>query len=165
MARKCNINCTNVGRIVKRLNQNINPTLFEEQRCGPSNHPSKWLKIKIDPGDEDFVPFYKVNRKVTYKALKGRDFMYPEAQEKWAPILGLTNLLINVWSKIHKNNIVDAKDKDILFRLCHRILPTRDKLNTMNVECPFCKTDNETIEHLFIYCKNIWLNLGCMLNL
>ena len=46
--------------------------------------------------------------------------------------------------------------KDVVFRLWHRILPTRDKLIRMKVtdksECPLCHFELETIDHLFIYC-------------
>ena len=69
----------------------------------------------------------------------------------------------NIWTKLNLNNIMDAKDKDILFRLYHKILPTRDQLYRMKitniVECPFCKTDTETVEHLFLYCTR-WFNPG-----
>lgn len=166
LARKCKIHPINAGRIVKRLEQNINPVLFKEKRCGPNNHPSRWLKFQIDPGDEGLVPFSKVTTKLMYKSLKVKDFVPPKAQEKWASILGLSVNFdwANIWTKLNMNNIMDAKDKDILFRLYHRILPTRDKLNRMEitdrVDCPFCKSDTETVEHLFLYCNKMvepWL--------
>ena len=147
------------GRIVKRLKRNINPGLFKETRCGPSNHPSRWLNITLDQEEEDCVSFSKLSSKILYKALKAREFVRPKAQEKWAQILNLSDDFnwTGVWGKIHQNNVLDVKDKDVIFRLCHRILPTRDKLVHMGitdkVECPLCKSATETTEHLFLYCK------------
>ena len=54
------------------------------------------------------------------------------------------------------SEILDFKDKDLWFKLKHRIIPTKDKLKNYGItqenNCPLCKDNIETIKHLFIYC-------------
>ena len=53
-------------------------------------------------------------------------------------------------------SILDADDRNIWFKIKHKILPTKDKLKMYGITkddiCPMCKTNVETIEHLFINC-------------
>ena len=53
--------------------------------------------------------------------------------------------------------LLDHSDRDLWYKLKHRILPTKDKLFKMNIvtddKCPLCNTETENLEHIFIYCQ------------
>ena len=62
-------------------------------------------------------------------------------------------------------NSLDNLDKELWFKIKHRILLTKDillyKMNiTMNDRCVLCNGERETIEHLFIYCQKTFVSLG-----
>ena len=53
------------------------------------------------------------------------------------------------------NKFIDQTDRDLWFRLKHRILPTKDKvykIKIMDNTCLLCNEETETVEHLFLYC-------------
>ena len=59
---------------------------------------------------------------------------------------------------------MEAEERDLWFRLKHKILPTKDKLCfggiTDNDKCLLCNMHKETIEHIFIecqHCNEAWL--------
>ena len=69
-----------------------------------------------------------------------------------------------VWNNIWKNRLLDHEDRQFLYKLRFRILPTKDVLHKIGkvdeVVCPLCEIENESHEHLFIYCSrtlNAWI--------
>ena len=68
-----------------------------------------------------------------------------------------------VWPNIH-NVFVDANLRDLSWRVAHDIVPTNYLLYKRrirrNFECSFCKSDCETVTHLFITCpvvRPLWV--------
>ena len=69
-----------------------------------------------------------------------------------------------IWEKGFTNKLLDSNDKIFCYKLKHRVLPTRDVLLKMQKVpdplCPLCRTENESHQHLFIYCSgtiNAWV--------
>ena len=91
-------------------------------------------------------------------------FIPPAAEKVWPQKLNISQYSLDwkeIWKKVINTNI-DHEDKDLWFRLRHRIPPTNAILKKMrmvnnNNKCGLCKQEEETIEHLFIYCKNTWI--------
>ena len=57
------------------------------------------------------------------------------------------------------NKSIDPLTINVTFKLAHGILPTAYRLHSFGINidkmCTFCKNENETVEHLFYYCKQI----------
>ena len=71
-----------------------------------------------------------------------------------------------VWNNIH-SVVLGNNVKDFCFEIVHKILYTGQFLQRMNFprcdsRCQFCKSDVESLEHLFFACKFVkplWLRL------
>ena len=79
----------------------------------------------------------------------------------------ITNLWDHIWSSLNTN-----EEKETLWRIAHRILPTRAYLHSwgprMGVAstCPFC-TSNETLEHALLQCQRIqpiWIYVASLVH-
>ena len=116
------------------------------------------LETKQFGESKSFIPLVNESSKTIYQNLCNIKCVKPIAEIKWEKFF---NLNINFrWSNIWKNGgckLLDFEDRDIWFKLKHRILPTKDKLLKMKITtdniCPLCSNETETIEHLFIYCQ------------
>ena len=104
-----------------------------------------------------FSSISKITVKDTYINMIEDAYIPSSAESHWQNKLN-TQTLFN-WKEIwHKacSKILDHDDKDLLYRLINRILPTKDVLYKMKkvheTKCGLCKISKETLEHLFIYC-------------
>lgn len=71
----------------------------------------------------------------------------------------------SLWKEIWKVNI-PQKIKFFLWKICHNILPVGESLRKRKIKisalCPLCMSENESIEHLFLFCdwtRMIWFGL------
>ena len=158
IAEQCNLRVSNAGKIIARLKKNINPSLLKENREGPPVHVSKVLEIKDYQRDNDFVPISKLTTKQLYQNLVAKTFVEPTAEKRWECLFNRVTKFDweLIWKKGY-NKLIDQTDRDLWFRLKHRILPTKDKLYKMKItvdnKCLLCNEEIETIEHLFLYCE------------
>ena len=87
-----------------------------------------------------------------------RTFIIPKVQKLWENIFHLSDHLEwpILWKSDTKNYFMDPDYKQFIYKLKHRILPTKDNLfkigKVTDLMCPFCKTEAESHGHLFIYC-------------
>ena len=153
----------NAGRIVAGLKRNIKVEYINETREGPPNHPLNSITIE-DKINDVTIDLSKMNVKTVYNKLIDNNYSPPRVENFWKFFFFTQTLNWNyIWNN-GGSEILDFKDKDLRFKLKHRILPTKDKLKNYGItqenSCPLCKDNIETIEHLFIYCiKHIdtWL--------
>ena len=162
LAAKCNIKAINAGKIMSSLKKHVSGNLLSENREGPASHVSSMLHLNLD--DQECVSISDITVKQTYQSMIRKRFI-PPAAEKVLPVkLNICPNTVDwgeIWKKANNKNI-DHEDKDLWFRLRHRIVPTNNILRKMNKirphenQCGICKQEEETIEHLFIYCKHTW---------
>ena len=160
IADSCAILPINAGRIMAGLNRNIKKDYINESREGPPNH---FLNKVTFNNKDTVIDLTNINVKVIYNILISRNLITPTAQEEWNFFFKVSNINWNqIWLQ-NKYEFMDVCDKDIWFKLKHRILPTKDKLERWGITddnlCPLCKASKETIEHLFINCTkhtNAW---------
>lgn len=95
--------------------------------------------------------------------------------EKFLKWENLLNCEIDDWSSffvILRRCCKDTYLRSFQYKLLHRIIPTNNFLFKIHLKdskyCTFCKTEEETIEHLFFDCSvsyNFWsLFRGCVKN-
>ena len=67
------------------------------------------------------------------------------------------------WTKYFQLPFKTTRDSSVIWlqlRLLHRLLPTNYLLTKMQIKdnnkCTFCKTETETLRHLFWDCKVFW---------
>ena len=144
IARACQIRHINAGRILK-----------DRQCIQVTGLPFVIIKAKL------FL-FVKLFVKSNYMNCIMCKFVSPKVQVKWKHIFHLGQDLpwASVWMSNWKNGLMDPDDKQFMYKLRHRILPTKDVLLKIGVvkelTCPLCNTNNETHEHIFIYCTHTW---------
>lgn len=84
-----------------------------------------------------------------------------KCEDKWNKSLNVTLNWRNIWSIVHKTP-ASAQAKQLQFRINHQIIFTEQKLQLMKISdgiCTFCKSEKETLKHLFWECINaqsIW---------
>ena len=66
------------------------------------------------------------------------------------------------FSTVFKNvtdTCIDPLCINVTFKLAHYVLPVADRLYNFGIQidrlCTFCKRENETMEHLFLYCTHV----------
>ena len=164
LAIQCNIKPINAGNLIAGLKRHINGDIISETREGPANHVSNWLFFELQ--DQDIVSVSDISVKQIYQSKIKKAFIPPPpvAEEKWPIKLNICKNSLD-WNEIWKkanNKSIDYDDKDLWFRLRHRILPTKEILFKCHMDndnkCGLCKQEVETIEHLFIYCNRTWLS-------
>ena len=160
LAIQCNIKPINAGKLIAGLKRHINDDIIRETREGPANHVSNWLIFELQ--DQDIVSVSDISAKQIYQSKIKKAFIPPAAEEKWPIKLSICKNSLD-WNEIWKkanNKSIDYDDKDLWFRLRHRILPTKDFLFKCHMDndnkCGLCKQEVETFEHLFIYCNRTW---------
>ena len=110
------------------------------------------------------------------KRFKGyviQSFEKPKSEGKWNTELSLADN-IN-WDRINMNIFFCTKDTRLVwfqYRILHRILATNKFLFMIriadNPNCSFCKTEVESLKHLFYDCtkvREIWNNLHIWLTI
>ena len=154
----CKLKPMNAGRIRAGIRKAVYPSFITETRQGPANHVSNMLEIKNYQQHDDFIPLAKETCKTIYRNLLSKNNTKPIAETRWETFFNL-NCAFD-WDCIWKNGwnkFLDHDDRDVWYKLKHRILPTKDKLLKMKITkddtCPLCNVERETIEHLFIYCQ------------
>ena len=161
LAVKCNIKAINAGKIMSGLKKkHVCSNFVSETREGPACHVSSMLYL--NDFDQECVPLSDMSVKQTYQTMIRKKFIVPVAEKVWPVKLNICPNAVDwgeIWKKTNTKSI-DYEDRDLWFRLRHRILPVNDKLQKMNkvdeIKCGICKQEDETIEHLFIYCKTTW---------
>lgn len=160
LAQRCNIRPINAGKIMAGLRNHIDKTFIKETREGPANHVSNWLAFETE--DQEMVPVHDLSVKSVYNSLVKKAFIPPKAENVWPSRLNIRQDCLDwkeIWKKAN-SKAIDHEDKDLWFRLRHRILPTKDTLSRMKMVndrlCGLCLQEDETIEHLFIYCRITW---------
>ena len=82
--------------------------------------------------------------------------MFPQLRKRPGKILFVLSQTGVKYGKVVGLHQMDHEDRDIWFRLKHRILPTKDKLQKMGITndkmCLLCKRSEETVEHIFLSC-------------
>ena len=107
--------------------------------------------------NENYVQISKIQCKMAYKNMIVKQIIPPTSESKWNFKLNISTPLDwdEIWLKANSKSM-DDQDRDLWFRLRHRILPTNDVLHKMDktphLKCGLCKTEMENLEHLFIYC-------------
>ena len=155
LANKSKIKAINAGKIMSGLNKNIDKNLIRETREGPANHPNNWLLLNTE--DENSISLSILSVKQIYQIIIKTKFIPPVVEKVWSNKLNISPKGID-WKEICKKatcKMMDHEDKDLWFRVRHRILPYNDNLCKMgmetNTKCGICKQEKETVEHLFIY--------------
>ena len=72
--------------------------------------------------------------KQIYHSLINNNYIPPVAENSWETLLCLNSK--HSWSDVWKNcwcNLLGNDDKDVWFKLKHKILPTKDKLYKMGI--------------------------------
>ena len=101
-----------------------------------------------------------------------KKFSVPRVQTIWQKIFLLSHDLewSLIWKSGFKNFLMDPDDKQFLYKLKHRILPTKDVLYKIGIvkelTCPLCNVEKESHEHLFIYCTSTleaWISVEHLL--
>ena len=165
VARKCSIKRINAGRIVGRLKDHIDVSLIQETRQGPMNHICNWLFFS-DQSAEGQVQIKKASTKTIYRRMISNKFITPKIQNLWQQVFHYARDLdwLLIWKNGFSNNLLDPEDRHFWFKLKHMILPTRDVLHkigmAIELKCPMCETEQESHQHLFIYCiqtLNAWV--------
>ena len=143
----------------------------------------------IDGGDDKFVnanqddngyffdgKFYKLDTtksKKIYQQLIKKDTVAPKCTDRLKNVYGLDipickDLFIMPWRVT-----IDSRLRWLQFRINHFILPTNKWLHKIGTiaspNCLRCKTDIETLDHIFIHCPDVivfwnklhnkWINL------
>ena len=129
----------------------------------------KSLHIKKKYLKESQRPFIPPYFRVLFQSEKGSKQMYnclnasenePSCKRMWCTKIPECNNFTNKeWKTIFSLPFAITKDSYVQWfqvRILHRILGTNSYLQKINYkekpECTFCKTDPETIEHLFWHC-------------
>lgn len=75
------------------------------------------------------------------------------------------------WKRLICNNYATPKSKFILWMMLHKRLPTVDRIRRWGVHCDtrcsLCRTDEESIQHLFFSCTytaGIWSKICSIMN-
>ena len=135
--------------------------------------PFKWrkeLKSKTVPHTPNFDPLEyalvlnsvkvsvsEINTKKLYEALVSDLRETPTAQSRFNEMLPDSEL---VWNKIYSlpfQVALDTYTRDFQYKILNRILFTNAKLSKFKLVesplCTFCGKDDETPEHLFVFCQ------------
>ena len=135
--------------------------------------PFKWrkeLKSKTAPHTPNFDPLEyalvlnsvkvsvsEINTKKLYEALVSDLRETPTAQSRFNEMLSDSEL---VWNKIYSlpfQVALDTYTRDFQYKILNRILFTNAKLSKFKLVesplCTFCGKDDETPEHLFVFCQ------------
>ena len=105
--------------------------------------------------DENISLLSKAHCKAYYVQLLDSfvKFQKPVIVEKH-PEIDFNDVFINVCNKR-----IDPLVLDVTFKLAHGAIPVADRLYNFGIKidrlCTFCKSENETISHLFFYCTHI----------
>ena len=170
LASRYNLRHNITGPLSAKLKRCINMDLVKETRSGPMNHIANWLSI-WDPSQEIDIPICNTSVKNIYDKGIVSKFVIPPAQEKWQNILCRTQIdWKTVWTNLYCNKLIDSYERDLWFKIKHRILPTKSILYKINITadniCPLCDNEPETVEHLFIYCiknQGAWIYVESLL--
>ena len=159
IAEMCALRNINAGRMLGRLKHHVDYNLVEEKREGPATPLCNWLVIK-DYNGEESAPMYLTKAKTNYGNLIRKKTVVPRVQPIWQNIFSISQDLdwSAIWISDFKNYLMDSDDKQFMYKLRHRILPTKDVLLKIGIvreeSCPLCNVERETHEHIFIYCSH-----------
>ena len=110
------------------------------------------------------------NSKTVYRKLNNKAIQRPTSEQKF---IGY-NITEENWKNIYKLPFlvtIDSKSRAFQFKISHNIYYTNKKLNLVKIKdssaCSFCKSEEESLQHLFIECKYvkpIWNDLQIFMN-
>ena len=101
----------------------------------------------------EFIQPIKLTNKQLQRYL--RDGHRPKCELKWETYFNETFNWRKVW-KLSLDFPCSNKEKQFHWKIIHNALFTESKLQLMgmsNGSCHFCKTDSETLQHLFYQCR------------
>ena len=165
LARMCNLRSNDVGRILSNIKSKVSDKFVKENRQGPANHICNMLKIPNFSNDEEISMAHTTVKEI-YQNLIAKTFEPPISEIRWTRVFQLSHTpdWKEIWKR-NQDNILSHEDRDLWFKIKHRILPTKDRLFKMKItednKCTFCR-NIETIEHLFLYCPIVmesWINM------
>jgi len=108
---------------------------------------------------ENFIKAPKPNRLAYKKLVSAKQGSPGKSQEKWSADCSFQCSKTIDWEMAYKLPFCNSKDTKLiifLFKLLHRRLATNDFLNKTGIKdndvCTFCRTEKETLSHLFWSC-------------
>ena len=109
---------------------------------------------------ENFIKAPKPNRLAYKKLVSAKQSSPRKSQEKWSADCSLQCSETSDWEMAYKLPFCSTKDTKLIifqFKLLHRRLATNDFLNKIGIKdndiCTFCRTEKETLFHLFWSCS------------
>lgn len=105
----------------------------------------------------------KCNNKYIRQIFQNKKYNVPKGKFYWASFLDTTDWK-KAWLLPHKY-CISNKTKEVHFKILHKIYPvngTLAKYLEIDSLCTFCKSEDETLIHIFFQCestKNFWKNL------
>ena len=109
---------------------------------------------------ENFIKAPKPNRLAYKKLVSAKQSSPRKSQEKWSADCSLQCSETIDWEMAYKLPFCSTKDTKLIifqFKLLHRRLATNDFLNKIGIKdndtCTFCRTEKETLFHLFWSCS------------
>ena len=109
---------------------------------------------------ENFIKAPKPNRLAYKKLVSAKQSSPRKSQEKWSADCSLQCSKTIDWEMAYKLPFCSTKDTKLIifqFKLLHRRLATNDFLNKIGIKdndiCTFCRTEKETLFHLFWSCS------------
>lgn len=132
----------------------------------PSVSPQMLIyqKMCLLKNAEDPVYVHEMTTRQIYYALIAQIQETPSCQKRWEEVYkfqGTENDWNCFWEKLGYSYdiLLEAWDKDILWKLYHRVLPTKQRMHrwglTDNMQCPACNTHPDTLDHCFYHCS-VW---------
>ena len=103
----------------------------------------------------------KMTSKQLYESVLSKTISRPTSEEKLSQMLSL-ELNENDWENVYRLPFlatIESKLRSFQFKINHNIYYTNKKLKDVNIiesaECSFCKSEIETLEHLFSACIHV----------
>jgi hypothetical protein len=99
----------------------------------------------------DFKLNTHLNLKTIYKFLKQQQFIKPKFEAQFLQFS-------DRWNKIYRNihlKTISTKIKSFNYRFMYLALPTADRFNLKQQQCFVCKSEVETIKHIYLNCSVI----------
>ena len=115
------------------------------------------LNLKDNIYMYDFKNEFIQPTKLSNSQIQGyiRDIYKPNCETKWETYFGETCSWRNIW-KMSLDLPCSNKEKQLHWKIIHNALFTESRLQLMGMSngmCHLCKTDTETLCHLFYHCR------------
>ena len=141
------------------------PVLRDPSYNNPADKIIEYKKgmTYFEVGDQMFI-LENLKAKQIYKIFINKDVIEPTSKLKYQQKYPEYTF---EWEEIYSipyKATIDTKHREFQWKILHRILYGNSSLYKMQLVdsplCIFCKTENETLEHLFFRCKlisNFWM--------